>query len=562
MHSTIKKLERLITNERKAANILFDNFPDSNLVIIELCKALDFYVFVPDHEKTKNKSLILDRLQMSFPVLLKEAFNKVSFKNYFPKKSSKELGISKSLDAFSFQTGELVYAQSLLDHAKAGFLSIQETTENTFLIKYKPASSSLEIIETSSWIEYFKRIEAGVERQIKVLAAQEDHIQNIMRELVEPSETAFIRYNTTPEIDYYYSQLGYYNFLSHEPYDLFAENALFGGVEYLKYVNVLMQLVGTAIKHTDYCFLLLEKHPQINLKDVICIHYELEKLISQYAQYMQIPETEMTQIFSCLTATPENIECHIKDHKSFSPVFIKVSDDHVMRSITGTFNKPMMFLMRELKRQFPDDYHRNTEREDMFRKQVYSLFIEKQIQKAKLLFAEQEVNIKSNGVHTDIDAAIFDTQSQSLALFQLKWQDLYAHDLKERRSRLSNYSKKAEEWIEKISRWINTNDSQTILQALKLTGKINKEQKVANVYLFVVNKWNGHFTEFHPDPKAAWTSWYNLLVIMERVSLHSDNYIKELYLKLKEELPDFKSLSDLNKGYEFTFQTFKIVHKR
>lgn len=313
-------------------------------------------------------------------------------------------------------------------------------------------------------------------------------------------------------------------------------------------------------EHRQFCYLLINRYPNINLRDILNIPYLIQDLIPQYADYLELEEKEVLQIFECLTVTPENIQYHLKEHKSFSPTFIKVSNTHVMRSVYGCLNKPILFLNNELKRRFPKDYHNNTNREKIFREQLYDLLKNKPAYKNRLVTINREVNINSGDIRTDIDAAIYDRKTKNLGLFQLKWQELFAHDLKDRRNRLTNFSQKAEEWVEKMRRWTSTTNSKEILSSLTILDKVvDGKAEINQVYLFVINRYNSSFTGFTPSDVAAWASWYHVLEVSHKIATNFNDPIKELYYKIKIDSPLNKSMGFELEEFELECKTFRIL---
>lgn len=245
--------------------------------------------------------------------------------------------------------------------------------------------------------------------------------------------------------------------------------------------------------------------------------------------------SNIKKIFDLLIVSENNIEEHLKEDKDFSPLFVKIGSRFVYRSIKGCLGASVLFLHNELKKQYPKDYFRwINERELTFRNQLYYLFDSERFVKV-----ERNVELNTNGIRTDIDAALFDKKTKTLGLFQLKWQDKYAADLKARRSRISNFYPKAKEWIEKMIKWETAVDTKEILSSLNIN-----DSDISNIYLFVIGRYNTHFSNQETDERAAWGSWYHVVELTHKIKTDFDDPIRELFFKLKFDSPSNKDVKE------------------
>lgn len=173
----------------------------------------------------------------------------------------------------------------------------------------------------------------------------------------------------------------------------------------------------------------------------------------------------------------------------------------------------------------------------------------------RLIKVRRNVEINVGGIHTDIDAAIFDEKTKCLALFQLKWQDKFSSDTRVRRSRISNFYPKANEWVGKMTDWVRQRNGNEILNALEL-----KETELGEVYLFVLGRYNTHFSNQEIDQRAAWGSWYHIVELMHKIKADFDDPLRELYVKLKIDSPRNKTVpKELMKGYGMNFNNFSLT---
>jgi len=561
--SSINPADKLYQLTEDSFTRLNSLFPDDMVVsmTIAVCRTMDFYFALPkpdSEEQQRAAETFHDHLKMGFPVLLHH-FYKNKNADYAdalaPSDNYSEVLSDESLRL----AGKLASVQQLVQHCKSDLLDISEITPNHFQVKHKHKDTAVEYLENMSLRHYYKSIYKQIAGPVlKQLRKKEAGVLLEMKPLVTRKFTHFITYGTTPEIDRYFDKMAYANLITSQLYDMFEGTAIFGGITYEKYIRVLQSLIGTGLKHLSYCGILIQRYPEMNFRNIACIWYNLEELIPQYADYLGYTENEIRQIFDCFTVSADNIDFHVTNQKSFSPIFIRVSPTHVMRSVYGSQHKPLMFLLRELKRRFLKDYDNNTDREKIFRQQLYNLIFQRSVFKNKLLTTDRGVIINIEGMRTDIDAAVYDTKTKNLALFQLKWQDLFAHDWKDRRNKLKEF-KKAELWVEKMKKWSSTRTAKDILSALHLLKRIpNGAFDINNIYIFVLNRYNAHFTGFKPNEDAAWASWYLLQEVAETGKEKMKDPLQELHTNIKNNSPRNKSIFDYLEDYEIDLKTYKV----
>ncbi|EHB91352.1 hypothetical protein HMPREF9450_01401 [Alistipes indistinctus YIT 12060] len=521
------------------------NFIDKKIAVnntpflfIDLIKAIDYYWLCPYENKDNFEGFI----QYGFPVFLKQFYLTSNFK-------ADSLPIHhSSSDSLSFchyylwMYGKCKLLERYVRLASQKEVSIARNTPTEFTIEAD--SCHLEYVENRSLDEYFKVIRESV---LKNKIADLDKINNlILKSLdsrVEAWKKDYIRYDSSPDIDDYYYQTGYVALATSQLYDDFNDDFTFGNITYKHILDVIQSVMGVALKHIDACMLLLDKSPQTKIYNILSIPFLPEELYSSYSNYLGIDKDEVKQIFDLLIVSPENIDDHLSSEKDFSPPFIKIGNKFIYRSIKGCLRSPVLFVQNELKRKYPKDYFRwINEREKIFRDQLYNLF-----SSDRFIKVNRNIEINSNGIRTDIDAAIFDTQTKSLSIFQLKWQDKFASDMQARKSRIANFYPKAKEWIDKIDSWKSENTSKNILSALNIKGN-----DISVIYLFVIGRYNTHFSNQEIDKRAAWGSWYHVVELMHKIRTNFDNPVQELHFKLQLDSPMNKKLDVTTEKLEFS----------
>lgn len=365
-----------------------------------------------------------------------------------------------------------------------------------------------------------------------------------------------ISYETTPEIDEYYNQLGHYHVLRLQGYDDFDTKDKFGGIEYWKYVDMIELIAGTALMHVEACLELVKSNPKVDLMNILSYTYFKDKTIKQFSKYLEVSENEIEQIFSCLTLSKENFDYYLEYPATPPPMYFQVSENLTIRSVAGCLSNPFSLLNRELKRKYRSDYDKAVnQREDRFRKELFMFFPDKRIIKIP-----RGVNISSNGIRTDIDAVIFDSKTGTLGIFQLKWQDPFAKDMTERYSRMSNLFPKANEWVEKMKKWVTSNTSKTIINSLQINKYLKEKIDIKDICCFVISRNQMNFTGMEIiDKTVAWSSWYQLIESQARFKTEFDDPIREMFVKIKSFSPERRlNMEELPQAEDLEVQIGKI----
>jgi hypothetical protein len=246
-----------------------------------------------------------------------------------------------------------------------------------------------------------------------------------------------------------------------------------------------------------------------------------------FLERFELNQDEMNQVLSCFTLSQDNYQDYLAISYAAPPPYVRMSSTQTIRSVNGCLNNPFQFLNFELKRQFQADYFEAVNRrEDRFRKDLFNAFEEAQIIKVP-----REVNIKVNGQKTDIDAVVYDKQTKTLGLFQLKWQEPFAHSLKKRRNSSGEFYK-ANKWVDRVWTWLDALDDKALLNSLQINELCPEAKEVGDVFVFVVGRYAGHFTTGEPDDRAVWGSWWQIMANLGRVRAEINDPIAAMALAL------------------------------
>jgi hypothetical protein len=440
-------------------------------------------------------------------------------------------------DSVMLHSGRLAFCRQLLDYEKAKILKFIKTKENEFEIKYPNEQIGHAYFERQS-LDFFRKeiVERMINEKKSKLLFNENEIKVKLREIIKNPYGKFISYETTPEIDEYYNERGHQHILRIQGYDDFDSSDTFGSIEYWKYIDLVEIVCGVAIMHTDACIELTKMNSEVDMHNILTYTYYKDSTIKLYSKYLGVSNEEIEQIFSCFTLSKDNYEYYLDIPAAAPPMYFQVSDNQLIRSIAGCLGNPFIFLNRELKRRYKRDYDiAVNNREKRFRKELFYFFPHERIVKIP-----NEINISFNGMRTDIDAVAYDAETKTLGLFQLKWQDPFAHSMRERFSRITNLFPKANEWIGKMKFWLSNNDEKTILNSLQITKHAPQAREINEICVFVLARNGIHFAGIKTDDRVAWGSWYQIIESKARIETKFDDPIKEMFVKLKMFAPEHR----------------------
>ena len=549
MMKSIKLLNKLIQDERaKVKSFLLrkDDFT-KKLLLLELTRAIDLFYLATD----KNNDELNALYQYGWNEVLSLIFGKFVNSGKYPLiRSTRESW--EWANSIIQHCGRVAFCKKIIAFCKANLAYLDCDEDNNVYVYFTDVRDWEQFDRDSfNWFQAFVRAYLK-DPKIKELEKKFPKIQRLLQFSVDTWRTHFIQYESIPEIDEYYDKLGYLISLPMVGRENFSDNAKFGGIEYKNYCQVLEVIIGIALKHVAFCKALVEKEASTKLENITTIVKERNLLAESVARYMAFDIKDVQQILDCLTLSTENGLHHLSIRQGPPPPFIKLADNLIIQSIAGCQANPYEFLNRELKRRYEKNYFMAVnEREGIFRDQLYYMFPENYFKKIK-----KAITVKWDNIETDIDAVIFDSDSKTLALFQLKWQDIFGHSLKERYSRITNFYPKTVEWIEKIELWLKSNNQKTILSTLGL----GNENGFDKVLIFVINRNAAFFTGFNPDERVAWATWYQFFRIFSNIPKNMSNKLGILYKIIKKNSPVYKEPQELG-DYKFKLGGYNLILK-
>jgi hypothetical protein len=348
-----------------------------------------------------------------------------------------------------------------------------------------------------------------------------EEIQQAMEDLVFPWNGApgvtMVGYGATPDIDAYFlsatadQMLDWRNEAGIHPDTdaLGTSGGLLTGITGL--------LASIFLKHIRFVGIGHKKMQDINFAVSLTLWEPRSDLIDSMSTFIGGDASEVSLALDKLTVTANDTRYFAATEKPYIPLLIQISNVHVLRPIASIFRNPLHGARMMLEFNTPaSEASFRAPREAWMRQELNLLFLGTRCQ-----MLGRPAIIKHKGkTLTDIDAGVYHPDSRCLALFQLKWQDFGAAEVKRQKSRAKNFVSQVDTWTEKMETWIADVGLDGVAKALHLGGDIT------SVRLFAVGRFAARFKSYgynHAPSSVAVCSWPQLSRI--RKQLNTDNNI-------------------------------------
>ena len=440
-------------------------------------------------------------------------------------------------DAIIQCCGRLSICEMILNLHRYGSVELSMPSPKAIHATVRERELGIEPLEAEEF-RIFSDMAAEIDQHIRYqLLAIRPGVKALMGPLVSPWEEHFIQYDTIPEIDSYFHGQGHLWARAHyEPAQgAFSSQATFGGLPFELYQKAVVQVIAWALKHIAFCGLLLSRHKDLDIRNVLTVTTDEALLRTHLSAGLDITESEARQVLDTLKLTPQNLHAHPPESGVDIAPFLNINSSGVVYSIAGALGSPLHFMLAELNRQYPKDWDRAVNgREELFREELYRLFPTQRFAKA-----EKSLKLKHEGaVATDIDAAVLDTSTGTLGLFQLKWQDPFGASMRKRNSKMMNFLDEANRWISVVGSILSHNPRALDHLIGEGAGGIHDTKRIL---LFVVGRHFSHFSGgVYRDSRAAWGTWPQMLRLFKE-SYEGSDPITWLHKELQEQSPSLKT---------------------
>lgn len=191
-------------------------------------------------------------------------------------------------------------------------------------------------------------------------------IDTLLRENVYVFRKHFIGYNAHPFLDEYFFTVAYKELQSQRGFDTFDEQLRFGGITMQKYMLATTYLLSLAFKHERFASALVEKAPEVRLRDVLTItsdKSEFERSMMQalnmygplLEDFTPLTPEEATTILQVLSIRRDNTSI-LSSTMTPMPFLIEYSETAWITSVAAIQIGAIDFLLNSLRHNFAVDY--------------------------------------------------------------------------------------------------------------------------------------------------------------------------------------------------------------
>ncbi len=217
---------------------------------------------------------------------------------------------------------------------------------------------------------------------------------------------------------------------------------------------------------------------------------------------------------SALAIDKNNAGWHAETLAGPLPALVRLDGEHLAVLRQGLLTEPLFFLARELRRRDADAYHNASRaRETVLRADLAALFADARYAGS---VAPIVLRTKDRRNRTDIDAALFDRKTGTLAVFELKSQDPFARSAAER-GRQQEAMRQAGAQMAAVLGWIGREGADAVLA--RMDAPTAKRFRVHRVLPFVLGRYTADGGDgARRDRRVAWSAWPDFVRLVQQAT--------------------------------------------
>jgi hypothetical protein len=410
--------------------------------------------------------------------------------------------------AVALKASNLVEVDQALALVVTGLATLSQTGPNEWTVQFPSGTLGVEAQERDHWLAFVKRTaDIWKDVQQRLEQAQKGLTKKILKHVSLRRNELSVK--LPRKMRRHFIDAAVYGTHQMLGADSFPGEVLFGGVPFGAYRLIVVGLASEALARLTASEAFAQSDPTVDLGLIKTSGWRIPVLTRLAGSALNLSDSDAEKAINALALDEEFAKTYRGVSRAPSPPLIRTAPDHVIMSASGCLDEPFQFLLLRLRDLYPLDWDKAVDhREEVFRQELYRALTD--ATQERFVNSQQAVNLRAEGkVLTDVDAAIYDRETQELGLFQLKWQEAFGASLTRRASSAKNFTVPARKWVETVSRWVEAKSPSEIRKHFRLGDGSNLPIRVR---LFVLGRFAAHFTEFeHPDDRSAWGTWPQVL---------------------------------------------------
>lgn len=416
------------------------------------------------------------------------------------------IGEQSGIPAVSFDTDALLHFSSLL--IDLGRIEILKKTAEfcrtgNFLSEVSGNNIAVSVKEGPTGDLFADRIEAFMWNDARssnrskslemefLKAWQQENIQEHLAKVVYPYRMpmgTIVGYETTTEIDEHYASavLPQINDWQRES-GLFPQ-AMINGIAGSDIASVLGLCMSSRLSHSQLVTTGKRKFDEVNYFIANTIWKPRSEVVSSISGFTGLDPIVVTTIVDRATFGRARHVDLSSDVTPLCPPFIKISKEYLLLPTSFLFSNPL----DTFKRMNDDPTTKadlRKDREEAMVEELNSVFLGTRYRR---LTSRARLKLGGKTI-TDIDAAILDVTTGDLAIFQLKWQDVFGSNNRRQASQARNFVDQVNLWSTKVLGWIKTEGIENLLKSLQFPVG---QTALNNIYLFGIGQHAARFSDF------------------------------------------------------------------
>jgi hypothetical protein len=482
--------------------------------VIEIVRSADIAAylkrFLPqDHPARNSQRLILDGVAGALACFLPSVVKGGRGLPFGPSTPELASWFTSMLKEF----GKLAELQRIAALERYGLARSAWIDDGNMQIVIEPDLAESMDREAGTWLQYetMKRVSA-----LQGALPEGASVSILLDATSGVQDGWFIRYDGDERLIEYYRDRAMVEVLGCSESEALAHDAVIGGRAFAEWRAICVAALGRVLNHIGYATSLQKRFPELSLRNLLTVPVRRGDLRAVWLEAGEQAH-KVRDTIAHLELNAETIGPWQQHHEIPAPFYIDVGGGWLLLPMFGGLLNPICGLVRTMRLKHSGDWDKAVDlREAYFRNDIRHRFSE-----PRFLVPDHGMTLRrADGSQiTDIDAAILDRETGALALVQLKWPDIFGLSPKERESRRLNLLK-ANEWVGRVSQWIDGRPAGQVAKTLGIGGGASDERAPV---MLVIPRYTARFTLNNPlDARAAWASWPEVARFRIETGEHAD----------------------------------------
>ena len=502
----------------------FEYDQDGLLILITLREMDCFYYKFIRNERTESGDRQMHMMQLALPKIVVDILSAIPAFQHpvisFQSDINLILVVHEMMETYGLIEQGHRYALSVM----SGECQIQQFDDYQYDFVMPTVSHNMEQHEDTIE-QYYRNIlrEHNYRMMHKILGDTPEKIRCLVRDNVFVYDKHYMGYNPVSDLDDFFFELASNEIKEQSEWDSLNWNLEFGGIPLLKFILAATYFLSLAMKHDSFAEALIEKSPNIRLRDILSIvmpKQQVENLMSEaintygtrYTGFTPLTRREAQTILKVLSVSRDNLKL-LESTMAPLPFLIEYSDTTWVTSVSTIQLGTLSFLLNSLRHHFQADYDRNQRTREGDLQETLRKLLRKHIPEVTL---KNNFEIKCNGkTLTDVDFTAADKQDGTIILFQLKHQESYGLDERKRSNRAEQMQEDVGHWLQATRNWLAKEPS-SVRRALGL----HKNFESKRIYLAVIAKPSAYFLHaLDLQSDAVYATLFQLIDVFNQLNL-------------------------------------------